>query len=222
MKGWKVAVTLWPAALLATQAQAQFCSNDNDCACGEVCSYDGAGQSCVAAATDPGWCTLGAVDNGCLYAGQSCCGIYCYPAWTPDAGCLKPPDGGLETSTGGPVCPTGGSSGSSSSSASTTASGSTTGGGSGSSASASSVAGSSSGGEQSSSSVVTSRSSSAQSGTTTGGSSGSSSSGGGCSSAPGAFSFAALLAVGLLARSRRRSGAVRRGNRALAKRAEGA
>ena len=202
MKAFKLIAAMLPA-LLATQARATFCNNDDDCACGQVCSYLGVGQACVAAGTDPGWCSQGQPDNGgCLYAGQVCCGIYCYPAWSPDAGCLKQSDGGLGISnTSGVSCPTGGSSGSSSNS--TAASSSTSGGGS------SSVAASgSSGGSKSFAPSSTSAGTSSEAGGSTGGSSAVSTSsttgGGGCSQAPGELSFAALLAVVLLARSRRR------------------
>jgi hypothetical protein len=204
MKTLRVALAVLPVALFAMQAQAQFCNNDNDCACGQVCSYNApSGQACVTAGTDNGWCTLGAVDNGCLYADQSCCGIYCYPAWTSSSVCLKQPDGGLEVSTGGPSCPTGGSSGGSTTT--TTVSGSTSG-GSSSSTGTTTTAGSSSSssGSKSSTSEASSSSGSSAAGSSSGGASSTSNSSGGCGSAPGGLSFAALLAVGLLARSRRR------------------
>jgi hypothetical protein len=199
------ALALLPFAIIATQAHATFCNNDDDCGCGQVCSYQGVGQTCVTAGTDPGWCSAGQPNNGgCLYDGQICCGVYCYPQWSADAGCLKESDGGLEGSnTSGVSCPTGGSTGGASSSSTSTSSESSSTGGSGSSSTIV-ASSSSSGGSKSSTSQVSS--SSAEGGSSTGGSTGSSNSasGGGCSSATGGLSFGALLAVGLLARSRRR------------------
>jgi hypothetical protein len=195
------ALALLPFAIIATQAHATFCNNDDDCGCGQVCSYQGVGQTCVTAGTDPGWCSAGQPNNGgCLYDGQICCGVYCYPQWSADAGCLKESDGGLESAnTTGVFCPTGGSSGGSTST--TTASGSTSGG-------ASSTTNPSSGtSSKSSTSEASSSSGSSEGSSSSGGMSSSSStnSGGGCSSATGGLSFAAVLAICLFARSRRRS-----------------
>jgi hypothetical protein len=207
MKALKLSLATLAATLVAAQAQA-FCTNDDDCACGQVCSYDGTGQNCVQAGTDPGWCTQGGPQNGgCLYEGQICCGIYCYPAWTSSSVCTNGTSGGATGgSTGSLSCPVpssgGTSTGGSSSGGSSTAGGGSSSGG---VASSSSGGGSSSGGVKGTSSGGVEGSSSTGGAGGTTGSTSSTSGGGGCSHAPGdVFWPSTLLALGLFARSRRR------------------
>ncbi len=128
------AVTL-SAAVLCGGGRALACTNDNDCACGQVCSWP-SGHVCVTAGTDPGWC---GTSSECIYQGQTCSGTACTPAWTSSSVCIlgtattttsSSTTSGAATSThsAGSTSSTSGTSGAS---ATTGAAGSTTGGSSG-------------------------------------------------------------------------------------------
>lgn len=197
MKVWIPSVVALLGALVAGQARATNCSNDVDCDCGQVCSFNTNPHSCVAAdGGDLGWCEGNA---DCIYQGQTCSAPYCVPAWAAGDVCTKATGGsstGAASSTGG------------ASSTSSSGGGSSTGAGASASGGVSTAGGSSTGARGSSGGAAgASASGGGSGGASSGGTSSSGTPAGGCGygGAPGLFGWAAvLLALGLLSATRRK------------------
>jgi len=75
------------------------CVVDDNCDCGQVCSWappNNVNHICVdASGGDPGWCD---VNTDCLYQGQTCVALHCAPAWAAGDTCTK--GGGASTTAG--------------------------------------------------------------------------------------------------------------------------